>query len=102
MTLSKYTLNKISYSDRVKLEEYLDHGLSSREIEKKGLMSKTSVFREIKRCKSAYNASEAQKDAEKKHTKKVSTSKKYRNETNKRIDDLERRISELETLLIKN
>ncbi len=51
---------KITLEERKELERMLHSGISKREISRTLKIHNTTVFREIKRCKGAYNAEEAQ------------------------------------------
>lgn len=51
---------KLTLEDRKQLEKLLHGGLSKVEIAKNLKINRTTVFREIRRCKDSYNADEAQ------------------------------------------
>ena len=55
---------RITWEERLKIQELLKAGLNVDKIGKCTDIHKTSIYRELKRCKGKYNAEEAQKNAE--------------------------------------
>lgn len=96
MVHSKYINRKLTYTDRLELQNYLDSGMSYRAIHKTGLMSKSTILREKKRCKGKYNSDEAQLDADNKAALNRDNSIKTRRNMVGMIEDLQRRIEVLE------
>lgn len=52
---------KLTIQDRLKIEELLHSGVNHKEISKQVGIWRSTLYREIRRCKNEYNADEAQK-----------------------------------------
>jgi len=92
MTKSKNVNRKVTYTDRVSIQELRSDNASANTIAKELDRAKSTVLRELKRCKGVYNAKEAQLDADEKKREKDEDNRKWRSDVTKRIDQLERAI----------
>ncbi len=101
MTRSKNIANKTKFTRRLELQELINQGLPKIQIARLLGIDKTTVYREIKRCKGAYNAEEAQIHADEREKIKSSNASKYRNEIRAHINRIEERLTKIETKIYK-
>jgi IS30 family transposase len=99
MTQSKHLQLKLTFSDRVDIQELLSKGISKSEIAKILGISRSTIKRERKRCLGDYIAEDAQLNAEEIKAKKDQNGSRYRNEIKFRLDQLENKIQTLENLI---
>ena len=99
MTKSKYLQHSLIFSQRVELEELLSSGIPKTEIAKILEVSKSTVYREMKRCDGLYNAEDAQIHVDERKEQKAMNNSRHRNEIKFRLDQLEAKIQKLENLL---
>lgn len=98
MVHSKYINRKLTYTDRLELQTCLDSGMSAHSIDKEGIMKKSTIAREKKRCLGAYNADEAQLDADSKAELNRDNSVNTKRNLIGMIKDLQERVDNLERL----